>query len=243
MLRYDARRFRGPDSERELDTCLAVMSTSDLPWTFRVWDHLGGEVLRSQLERRGFPVQSASTAVWLDLPGPVLAPMRPRGTQLRGSARRGTCATGPRCTARCSRCHPPPRCVDVPPRTPSSFSLLAVLGGRPCGVLSMASADGVAVLYHSACCPAPGGRASGRLLVETGLACARARGMRACVAVALVGQRPTWPPPSVRSRSRAVTDMVPGPALLTPRIAGAAGRRSAVSGRERQPDQGQVAAR
>src|SRR4051795_2571176 len=36
------RRFRGPDSERELDTCLAVMSTSDLPWTFSVWDHLGG---------------------------------------------------------------------------------------------------------------------------------------------------------------------------------------------------------
>ena len=84
VLRYDARGFAGPDSERELDTCLAVMSTSDAPWTFSVWDHLGGEVLRAQLERRGFVVVSASTRrVWLDLPATVPVPRPAPGAQLR----------------------------------------------------------------------------------------------------------------------------------------------------------------
>ena len=83
VLRYDARGFAGPESERELDTCLAVMSTSDAPWTVKVWDHLGGDVLRSQLEGRGFLVQSSRPVVWLDLSGPVLAPLGPPDTQVR----------------------------------------------------------------------------------------------------------------------------------------------------------------
>ena len=108
VLRYDARGFRGPDSERELDTCLAVMSTSDQPWTFSVWDHLGGEILRAQLERRGFVAGSASTAVWLDLPATVPVPRPAPAGSFAGSSPPGTAATGPPSTARCS-VHPPPR--------------------------------------------------------------------------------------------------------------------------------------
>ena len=55
-------------------------------------------------------------------------------------------------------------------RHPSSASLLAVVDGAPVGVVSLALADGVAVLFHSACCPGPARQGLGRLLVETGLA-------------------------------------------------------------------------
>src|SRR4051795_4806970 len=164
VLRYDARRFRGPDSERELDTCLAVMSTSDLPWTFSVWDHLGGEILRSQLERRSFVAGSASTAVWLDLPatGPVPSPgprvnLRRVVTARDGrdwAAVHGEVFGGPS-TA-----------LAEAVRHPSSASLVAVLDGAPVGVVSTARADGVAVLFHCGVVPGARGQGIGRLLVE-----------------------------------------------------------------------------
>ena len=34
VIRYDATDFHGPDSERDLDNCLAVLSTYDVPWRF-----------------------------------------------------------------------------------------------------------------------------------------------------------------------------------------------------------------
>ena len=136
------------------------------PWTFSVWDHLGGDVLRAQLERRGFVVGSASTAVvWLDLPGPVPAP-RPApaapGAPGRHRPGRPRLGRGPRPGVRSAL---PPR---WPRRGPDAVVRLprgrarrrAGRRGEP------ATADGVAVLYHSACCPGRGGRASGRLLVE-----------------------------------------------------------------------------
>ena len=212
VLRYDARGFAGPDSERELDTCLAVMSTSDAPWTVRVWDHLGGDVLRSQLEGRGFLVQSSRPVVWLDLSGPVLAPVGPAGAQVRevGSARdlRDWAAVH----GRALEVPPAARAVlAAAPRTPSSFSLLAVVGGRPCGVLSLASADGVAVLYHLGVLPGARRQGVGRLLVETGIARARARGMRACVAVPSLAASHLAASLGAVEVAR-VTDMVPGPA-------------------------------
>ncbi len=212
VLRYDARGFAGPESERELDTCLAVMSTSDAPWTVRVWDHLGGDVLRSQLEGRGFLVQSSRPVVWLDLPGPVLAPQGPPGAQVRevGSARdlRDWAAVH----GRALEVPPAARAaLAVAPRTPSSFSLLAVVGGRPCGVLSLASADGVAVLYHLGVLPGARRQGLGRLLVETGIARARARGMRACVAVPSLAAAHLAASLGAVEVAR-VTDMVPGPA-------------------------------
>ena len=212
VLRYDARGFAGPESERELDTCLAVMSTSDAPWTVRVWDHLGGDVLRSQLERRGFLAQSTRPVVWLDLPGPVLAPLGPPGTRVREVTSAQDVRDWASVHARALDVPPAARAVLTgAPRMPSSLSLLAVVGDRPCGVLSLASADGVTVLYHLGVLPGARRQGLGRLLVETGIAHARARGMRACVAV----------PSAAASRLAAslgavevarVTEMVPGPA-------------------------------
>lgn len=188
VLRYDARRFRGPVSERELDTCLAVMSTSDLPWTFRVWDHLGGEVLRAQLERRGFAVVSASTAVWLDLPATVPVPTPGPGTQLR---RVVTAEDGSDWAAVHGEVFgAPSAALAEAVRHPSSASLLAVRDGVPVGVVSMARADGVAVVFHCGVLPGARGQGIGRLLVEAACAEARAGGIQACVALATEAAAP-----------------------------------------------------
>ena len=101
--------------------------------------------------------------------------------------------------------------LTAAPRTPSSLSLLAVVGGRPCGVLSLASADGVAVLYHLGVLPGARRQGLGRLLVETGIARARARGMRACVAVPSLAMSHLAASLGAVEVAR-VTDMVPGPA-------------------------------
>jgi len=45
VIRYDARDFDGPECERDLDSCLAVLSTYDVPWRFSAWEHLGADLL------------------------------------------------------------------------------------------------------------------------------------------------------------------------------------------------------
>jgi ribosomal protein S18 acetylase RimI-like enzyme len=209
VLRYDARRFRGPDSERELDTCLAVMSTSDLPWTFSVWDHLGGEVLQAELDRRGFVAVSTSTAVWLDLPATVPAPCPGPGTQLRRvvtaeDGRDWAAVHGEVFGAPCARL------VEVV-RHPSSASLVAVRDGAPVGVVSMARADGVAVIFHCGVLPGARGQGIGRLLVEAACAEVRASGIRACVAMASEAATPLAQSLGAVRTTR-VTLMAPGAA-------------------------------
>jgi len=49
VIRYDATDFHGPDSERDLDNCLAVLSTYDVPWRF-------SEVARSGASAWGWTV-------------------------------------------------------------------------------------------------------------------------------------------------------------------------------------------
>jgi len=208
VLRYDARRFHGPDSERELDTCLAVMSTSDLPWTFSVWDHLGGPVLRAQLERRGFVAVSESTAVWLDLPATVPVPSPGPRTRLRrvvtaGDGRDWAAVHGEVFGA-------PSAALAEIVRHPSSASLVAALDGAPVGVVSMARADGVAVIFHCGVLPGVRGRGIGRLLVEAACAEARASGIRACVAMASEAAAPLARSLGAVGTTR-VTLMAPGP--------------------------------
>jgi GNAT superfamily N-acetyltransferase len=207
VLRYDARCFRGPDSERELDTCLAVMSTSDLPWTFNVWDHLGGDILRAQLERRGFVAGSASTAVWLDLRATVPVPSPGPSVQLR----RVVTARDVRDWAEVHGDVFGTPCAALAEvvRHPSSAALVAVLDGAPVGVVSTARADGVAVLFHCGVLPGARGQGIGRLLVESACAEARASGIRACVAVASEAAMPLARSLGAVATSR-VTRMVPG---------------------------------
>jgi GNAT superfamily N-acetyltransferase len=211
VLRYDARDFRGPDSERELDTCLAVMSTSDVPWTFSVWDHLGGEALRPQLERRGFAVLSTRTAVWLDLSTTVPARSPRHGVQVRQvvsaqDSRDWAAVHGRVFDA-------PSAAVADAVRLPPSVSFLAVLDGKPVGVVSTARADGIAVLYHCGVLPGSRRQGVGRMLVETAVAQARDGGIRACVAVPTGAAAPL-----ARSlgavATAGVTLMAPGPGSL-----------------------------
>jgi hypothetical protein len=69
VVRYDATDFHGPDSERDLDNCLAVLSTYDVPWRFSAWEHLGADLLVPQLVARGMTGTSIAEAMWLDLGG------------------------------------------------------------------------------------------------------------------------------------------------------------------------------
>ena len=64
VIRYDARDFYGPESERDLDSCLAVLSTYDVPWRFSAWEHLGAELLMPQLSARGLVGSRRAPAVW-----------------------------------------------------------------------------------------------------------------------------------------------------------------------------------
>ena len=213
VLRYDARGFAGPESERELDTCLAVMSTSDAPWTVKVWDHLGGDVLRSAAggARLPRPVEPPGGLAGPLGPGPRAA--RPPDAQVRevGSAQdlRDWAAVH----GRALDVPPAARAVlTAAPRTPSSVSLLAVVGGRPCGVLSLASADGVAVLYHLGVLPGArrqglgpaAGRDRDRPCPRPGHARLRRR--------PLVGSMPHLAASLGAVEVARVTDMVPGPA-------------------------------
>ena len=78
VIRYDATDFHGPASERDLDSCLAVLSTYDVPWRFSAWEHLGADVLVPQLLARGMIGTSSAQAMWLDLRGPERKPARTR---------------------------------------------------------------------------------------------------------------------------------------------------------------------
>ncbi|MEP7018543.1 MAG: hypothetical protein ABI899_11065 [Actinomycetota bacterium] len=69
VIRYDATDFHGPDSERDLDNCLAVLSTYDVPWRFSAWEHLGADLLVPQLVARGMTGTNIAEAMWLDLGG------------------------------------------------------------------------------------------------------------------------------------------------------------------------------
>ena len=71
VIRYDARDFDGPESERDLDSCLAVLSTYDVPWRFSAWEHLGADLLMPKLIARGLVGTSRAQAMWLDVRTPL----------------------------------------------------------------------------------------------------------------------------------------------------------------------------
>ena len=102
VIRYDARDFHGPVSERELDSCLAVLSTYDVPWRFSAWDHLGADVLVPHLVARGMVGTGSAPAMWLDLPGCVLTTAGEDSIEIRSVSDASDHHERPRSSPTCS---------------------------------------------------------------------------------------------------------------------------------------------
>jgi hypothetical protein len=204
VIRYDATDFRGPESEHELDSCLAVLSTYDMPWRFRAWAHLGAEVLVPRLIARGMTKVRIDQAMWLDLP--VTSPAdrgepdstdqedeltrRPARTGLDGiDVRPATSPSEYRAWTKVFT-----RSSEVPSQhaelvekvvaMPQGLSLVARVNRRPVGCLALAFEEDLAVVHHVGIPPSAMRLGVGRRLLTAAHKAAAARGMRACVVLA-----------------------------------------------------------
>ena len=207
VIRYDARDFHGPESERELDSCLAVLSTYDVPWRFSAWDHLGADVLVPHLVVRGMVGTGSVPAMWLDLPGRALttaAPTTATPTPTTATPKTATPKTAAgegieiRSVTDASDHHEwtqiftnvfgiPSEYSDLFEQIvaePGSRSVIAHANGRPVGCLSMSIEEGVAVVYNVGVLPSARRRGVGRRLLQAAHKGAAARGADACVVVA-----------------------------------------------------------
>ena len=196
VIRFDARDFHGPASQRELDTCLAVMSTFDLPWRFSAWAHLGAEVLLPHLLARGMAEVGTECAMWLDLPGDVLMGRASDGrTGLRGieirqvddsSGRRtwadvfnGASSASGASGASAGDSDMVRQMVAIP----GSIALVARMNRRAVGCLWLAIEQGLAVVHHIGVLPSARRRGVARQMLAAAHEAAAARGARACVAL------------------------------------------------------------
>ena len=195
VIRYDARDFHGPESERELDSCLAVLSTYDVPWRFSAWDHLGADVLVPHLVARGMVGTGSAPAMWLDLPGRALTTAAPKTATPKTAAGEGIEI---RSVTDASDHHEwtqiftnvfgiPSEYTDLFEQMvaePGSRSVIAHANGHPVGCLSMSIEEGVAVVYNVGVLPSARRRGVGRRLLQAAHKGAAARGADACVVVA-----------------------------------------------------------
>ena len=189
VIRYDARQFSGPGSERELDTCLAVLSTYEVPWRFSAWDHLGADVLVPRLVARGMTGSGSATAMWLDLPSRLprsqVPPAVDDGIEIRS-------ATGPHEHRAWAQIFTTVFGIPVDytevfekmAAAPHSISIVAHLNGRAVGCLSMAMEDGLAVVYNIGVLAAARRRGVGRRMLQAAHEAAAERGADASVVVA-----------------------------------------------------------
>jgi predicted N-acetyltransferase YhbS len=204
VIRYDATDFQGPESEHELDSCLAVLSTYDMPWRFRAWAHLGADVLVPRLIARGMTKVRIDQAMWLDLP--VTSPADLGGPDARDPedeptgrpARAGLDgidvrpATSPSEYRAWTKIFT--RSSDVPSQhaelvekvvaMPQGLSLVARANRRPVGCLTLAFEEDLAVVHHVGIPPSARRLGVGRRLLMAAHEAAAARGMRACVVLA-----------------------------------------------------------
>jgi GNAT superfamily N-acetyltransferase len=185
VIRYDATDFHGPDSERDLDNCLAVLSTYDVPWRFSAWEHLGADLLVPQLVARGMSGTSIAEAMWLDLGGrPELGAqddgidVRPARTPSyhRAWAQIFTSVFGT------------PRnysdVFELMVARADSYGFVAYAQGRPVGCASMELERGIAVVKDIGVLRLARGRGVGRHLLEAANTEAARRGAMASVVVA-----------------------------------------------------------
>jgi len=206
VIRFDARDFHGPASARELDTCLAVMSTYDVPWRFSAWAHLGAEVLVPHLKARGMVEVGTECAMWLDLPGNALmgrcpdtrgldaagldarTGLRPieirpiddsSGSRTWASVFNGASGVAGTSGALSGSSDMVRRMVAVP----GSIALVARMNRRPVGCLWLAVERGLAMVHHVGVVPSARRRGVARRMLAAAHEAVAARGADACVAL------------------------------------------------------------
>jgi N-acetylglutamate synthase-like GNAT family acetyltransferase len=191
VIRYDARDFHGPESERDLDSCLAVLSTYDVPWRFCAWHHLGADLLMPHLIARGLIGTESAPAMWLDLRGgfPDVAEPPTIAVEDGVEIRRATTASELHLwTQICTSVFGIPNeyedVFEVMAANPQAFSAIAYAGGRAVGCLSMTVEDGLAVVDNFGVLPSYRRRGIGRRLLEAAQDGATSRGAKACVVLA-----------------------------------------------------------
>jgi GNAT superfamily N-acetyltransferase len=185
VIRYDARDFHGPQSERELDSCLAVLSTYDVPWRFCAWEHLGADLLVPRLVARGLIRKDSAPAMWLDVRTPAPTIAHEDGIKIRPAVHASDHYLWTQIFTEVFGI--PSEYEDVFELIVAkshSFSAIAYADGQPVGCLSMAIEDSLAVVDNLGVLPSFRRRGVGRRLLEAAHAAAAARGVRACVVVA-----------------------------------------------------------
>lgn len=184
VIRYDARDFHGAASERELDNCLAVLSTYDVPWRFSAWAHLGANTLVPRLIARGMVEAGKDLAMWLSLPGAETETEVPAGIEIEVRPV-GDVAEYREWTKLFTKTSGiPGKYVDLLEHMaamPQSLSLVARANCRPVGCLTLAIEDGVAVVHNMGVLPAARRLGVGRRLLQAAHEAGAARGARACV--------------------------------------------------------------
>jgi GNAT superfamily N-acetyltransferase len=207
VIRYDATDFHGPASERDLDNCLAVLSTYDVPWRFSAWEHLGADLLVPQLVARGLTGTSIAKAMWLDLRGLAHENVH---KQAHEHAHDNVGEANDEANEESNDG------IDVrPAKSPSyhhawteiftkvfgipnnysdvfqhmvaradSYGFVAFADGRPVGCVSMELERGLAVVNDIGVLPFARGRGVGRHLLEAANQAAAVRGATASVVVA-----------------------------------------------------------
>ncbi|MEP7034017.1 MAG: GNAT family N-acetyltransferase [Dermatophilaceae bacterium] len=185
VIRYDARDFDGRESERDLDSCLAVLSTYEVPWRFSVWEHLGADRLMPSLSARGLTVTGRAEALWLDVRSGARESEVEDGIEIRPSVSSSDHRLWTRICVDVYRI--PTRYADVFEAIVGSahrFSAVAYADGRPAGFLSLAIEDGIAVVDNVGVLPTFRNRGVGRRLLSAAHEAVAAHGARACVVVA-----------------------------------------------------------
>ena len=185
VIRYDAKDFDGPESERDLDSCLAVLSTYDVPWRFSAWEHLGADHLMPHLLARGLVMTGRATALWLGVRNRVPATVVEDRIEIRASVSATDHRLWTRIFIEVFRI--PSRYADVFELivvNSHTFSAVAYADGRPVGCVSFAIEDEVAVVDNIGVLPASRRRGVGRRLFEAASEATAARGAMACVVVA-----------------------------------------------------------
>lgn len=185
VIRYDATDFHGPDSERDLDNCLAVLSTYDVPWRFSAWEHLGADLLVPQLVARGMTGTSRAEAMWLDLRSRPELGADNNGIDVRPAKTPSYHHAWTQIFT--SVFGTPSNYCDVFEQMVAradSYGFVAYADGRPVGCISMELERGMAVVKDIGVLPFARRRGVGRHLLEAANTEAAMRGATASVVVA-----------------------------------------------------------